>query len=169
MLMDAECASDQPECLRVNVALAKQVALLFDFVFHFDEAKMINPAIQNDVSYYRRVLSRMKNANKDEKCRHAKVSHCEGWAIPVASRLENGYDLHDMIGNVWEWTASPWRDRKAIPADGRDAAGVSAPLVLRGASFFVYDDWLALASRFHFTPGDRVSNSGFRLVARIAP
>lgn len=69
MLMDTECGSDQPECLRANVALAKQVALLFDFVFHFDEAKMINPAIQNDFSYYRRVLSRMKNANKDEKAK----------------------------------------------------------------------------------------------------
>jgi len=69
MLMDAECAQDQPECLRSNVSLAKQVALLFDFVFHFDEAKMINPAIQNDFSYYRRVLSRMKNANKDEKAK----------------------------------------------------------------------------------------------------
>jgi len=69
MLMDAECAQDQPDCIRANVALAKQVALLFDFVFHFDEAKMINPAIQNDFSYYRRVLSRMKNANKDEKAK----------------------------------------------------------------------------------------------------
>jgi len=69
MLMDAECAADQPDCLLNNVALAKQVALLFDFVFHFDEAKMINPAIQNDFSYYRRVLSRMKNANKDEKAK----------------------------------------------------------------------------------------------------
>lgn len=69
MLMDAECAADQPDCIRNNVALAKQVALLFDFVFHFDEAKMINPAIQNDFSYYRRVLSRMKNANKDEKAK----------------------------------------------------------------------------------------------------
>jgi len=28
---------------------------------------MVNPAIQNDFSYYRRVLSRMKNADKDKK------------------------------------------------------------------------------------------------------
>jgi len=69
MLMDAECAADQPDCIQNNVALAKQVSLLFDFVFHFDEAKMINPAIQNDFSYYRRVLSRMKNANKEEKAK----------------------------------------------------------------------------------------------------
>jgi len=69
LVMDAECADDGGDSLRSNVALAKQVAQLFDFVFHFDEAKMINPAIQNDFSYYRRVLSRMKNANKEEKAK----------------------------------------------------------------------------------------------------
>jgi len=69
LLMDAECQDDDGESLRGNVSLAKQVAQLFDFVFHFDEAKMINPAIQNDFSYYRRVLSRMKNANKEEKAK----------------------------------------------------------------------------------------------------
>jgi len=69
LVMDAECAEDGGEALKSNLALAKQVAQLFDFVFHFDEAKMINPAIQNDFSYYRRVLSRMKNANKEEKAK----------------------------------------------------------------------------------------------------
>jgi len=46
----------------------KQVGQIFDFVFHFDEAKMVNPAIQNDFSYYRRVLGRMKSkGDKKEK------------------------------------------------------------------------------------------------------
>lgn len=41
-------------------ALAKQLADVFDFALRFDDAKMINPAIQNDFSYYRRSLSRMR-------------------------------------------------------------------------------------------------------------
>lgn len=44
-----------------NLALTKQITLIFDFVFHFDEKKMVSPAIQNDFSYYRRVLGRMRD------------------------------------------------------------------------------------------------------------
>jgi len=42
-----------------------QINESFDFVLRFDYAKMINPAIQNDISYYRRSLSRMKIAKKE--------------------------------------------------------------------------------------------------------
>jgi hypothetical protein len=42
---------------------------VFDFVLRFDDAKMINPAIQNDFSYYRRTLNRMKIAKKDANIR----------------------------------------------------------------------------------------------------
>ena len=76
-------------------------------------------------------------ASDAEKCRHAQIGPCEGRAKHVVGRLPNGYRLHDMIGNVWEWTASPWRDqRSALPAHGREAlTGVSGPRALRGASF----------------------------------
>ena len=91
--------------------------------------------------------------------------------IPVGTLLPNGYNLYDMIGNIWEWTASPWRDKRGeIPSNGReDAAGVSSPRVVRGASFGDAGDWLALGHRSGVTPGVRNSYIGFRLVARIAP
>jgi hypothetical protein len=66
-ILDTLCSEDSFSGIQTHLALAKQLAEIFDFVFHFDEAKMVNPAIQNDFSYYRRVLSRMKNSSKDEK------------------------------------------------------------------------------------------------------
>ncbi|NXV96956.1 FA49B protein, partial [Calonectris borealis] len=44
-------------------ALAKQFAEILHFTLRFDELKMTNPAIQNDFSYYRRTLSRMRINN----------------------------------------------------------------------------------------------------------
>jgi len=66
-VIDTLCAEDAVLGVQTHLALAKQLAEIFDFVFHFDETKMVNPAIQNDFSYYRRVLSRMKNVDKDSK------------------------------------------------------------------------------------------------------
>jgi len=51
--------------LQNQQALAKQLATIFDFVLRFDDAKMTNPAIQNDFSYYRRTLNRMKISKKE--------------------------------------------------------------------------------------------------------
>jgi len=64
-LLVALCAEDPKHTLANKQALAKQLGDVFDFVLRFDDAKMVNPAIQNDFSYYRRTLSRMKLAKQD--------------------------------------------------------------------------------------------------------
>lgn len=45
--------------LNTQQALTKQLADIFDFALQFDDAKMLNPGIQNDFSYYRRSLARL--------------------------------------------------------------------------------------------------------------
>lgn len=64
-LLIALCKNDPKDSLPNQQALAKLLADVFDFVLRFDDAKMVNPAIQNDFSYYRRTLNRMKLSKKD--------------------------------------------------------------------------------------------------------
>uniref|UniRef100_A0A914HBU0 CYRIA/CYRIB Rac1 binding domain-containing protein n=1 Tax=Globodera rostochiensis TaxID=31243 RepID=A0A914HBU0_GLORO len=46
-------------------ALCKQLARLIDFVFRFDAMKMNTPALQNDFSFFRRVISRSETAARE--------------------------------------------------------------------------------------------------------
>merc|ERR1712054_587188 len=64
-LLSTLCKSDPKANLRTQQSLAKQLADVFDFVLRFDDLKMVNPAIQNDFSYYRRTLNRMKLSKND--------------------------------------------------------------------------------------------------------
>ena len=60
LLLEALCAHEPLRSLETKQALVKQLAELLQFVLAFDEQKLKNPSIQNDFSYYRRTLSRLK-------------------------------------------------------------------------------------------------------------
>ncbi|KAI7908233.1 uncharacterized protein BX663DRAFT_493468 [Cokeromyces recurvatus] len=57
-LLTVLCQGDVNKNLEKNRGLAKLFAELLDFVFEFDQIKMHNPTLQNDFSYYRRMLQR---------------------------------------------------------------------------------------------------------------
>jgi len=48
--------------LQNQEALAKLLCDLFNFVLQFDDKKMMNPNVNNDFSYYRRSLSKLKSS-----------------------------------------------------------------------------------------------------------
>jgi len=52
---------DQPRlALSENLGVAKLIVRMFDFIIRFDELKMGKASIQNDFSFYRRSMNRMK-------------------------------------------------------------------------------------------------------------
>eukprot|EP00124_Ichthyophonus_hoferi_P003941 Ihof_evm2s383 gene=Ihof_evmTU2s383 len=61
MILRALCLeTPTTKSLDARQALTKQFAEIMHFVLTADDFKMSNPAIQNDFSYYRRMVSRMK-------------------------------------------------------------------------------------------------------------
>ena len=85
-------------------------------------------------------------------------ANCEGcgsaWdgrqAAPVGSFLANPFGLHDMLGNVWEWTEDCWTpSHTGAPADGgaRPAPAQCSGRVLRGGSFDLPPSGMRVTSR----------------------
>jgi formylglycine-generating enzyme len=90
-------------------------------------------------------------ANVADRCRKASIQQevdgsrffdCEDgfpFTSPVGTFEPNPFGLHDMLGNVWEWTADSWhRTYEGAPDDGRPWIGDprdATTKVIRGGSF----------------------------------
>jgi len=88
---------------------------------------------------------------------------------PVGQFASNQYGVHDMIGNVSEWTddcASP--DWRGAPQDGRSwVSGDCSLRGYRGGSWLNNEPYYLFESdRFRFL-GSRADDLGFRLVREI--
>jgi formylglycine-generating enzyme required for sulfatase activity len=87
------------------------------------------------------------------------------YTSPGGSFLANAFGLHDMLGNVWEWTADCWNENyNRAPTDGRAwTNGECAQRVMRGGSWSLGPRVLRSASRSGATISFRVNNRGFRI------
>ena len=91
---------------------------------------------------------------------------------PAGSFAANGWGLHDMLGNVWEWTEDCWNDSYAgAPSDGSVwEYGNCAVRVLRGGSWDLRQSDLRAANRDRgTTTGYRSGNVGFRVARTLGP
>ena len=71
--------------------------------------------------------------------------------------------LHELAGNVYEWTVSLYRPYPYQADDGREATDVDGLRVMRGGSWYVDKDRVRCAYRDWNNPWDRNNHRGFRL------
>lgn len=84
---------------------------------------------------------------------------------PVTAFPANPLGLHDMLGNVWQWTQDCWNPTLAgQPANGTARnVGNCSLRVARGGSWYS-DPWIVRAGiRDWVTAGDRGTLTGFRV------
>jgi formylglycine-generating enzyme required for sulfatase activity len=88
---------------------------------------------------------------------------------PVGSFEPNGFGLHDMIGNVWEWVEDCWNESyRGAPVDGSIwGAGDCVLRVVRGGSWNVRPENARVAIRGGFDPTGRGDGLGFRLARTL--
>ncbi|GAB0057905.1 Hercynine oxygenase [Candidatus Magnetaquicoccaceae bacterium FCR-1] len=86
---------------------------------------------------------------------------------PVGEKDANGLGIHDMSGNVWEWTCS---DYEVYQIEGKRYAkcGEGARRVIRGGSWYSNSSQILSTDRSYNTQKYNSNNIGFRL-ARICP
>jgi formylglycine-generating enzyme required for sulfatase activity len=88
---------------------------------------------------------------------------------PVGSFRANGFGLHDMIGNVWEWTEDCWKDSyHGAPADGSAwTGGECSRRVLRGGSWLDNPGRARSAFRSYIDTSSRYYFIGFRVARTL--
>ena len=102
------------------------------------------------------------------------VANCRDGHIrtaPTGSFEANGFGLHDMHGNVWEWVEDCWNGSYAgAPSDGVAwVSGDCAKRVLRGGSWNLNPRFLRAAYRLRSTTGIRLNDFGFRVSRTLTP
>ena len=90
----------------------------------------------------------------------------QSYAHMAGQKLANGFGLHDMIGNAWEWCEDDWHDfYSGAPANG--SAWIDSPRDAKRSARG--GDWLEgyarsrSAQRMHFDPLLATPGVGFRL------
>ncbi len=96
------------------------------------------------------------------------VANCNdryAYTAPVGSYRANAFGLHDMLGNVFEWTLDCWNENyHGASTDGSAwMKGTCSQRVVRGGSWSNVPQYLRAAYRGRLTSADRSGNVGLRV------
>jgi formylglycine-generating enzyme required for sulfatase activity len=83
---------------------------------------------------------------------------------PVGKKMPNAWQLHDMLGDVWQWVAD-WFDKDAYTdSDQTDPTGPASGSMraLRGGSWYNFEALVRVSSRGASNPTEQLAIDGFR-------
>ncbi len=152
-----------------------------------EEYRLLSEAEWEYVARAETGTARYWGASASGQCRHANgVDASSGldWATdcddgyartsPAGSFRPNGFGLHDVLGNAWEWVEDCWHENYArAPRDGRawleSNGGECSCRVLLGGSWNYIPEFLRAALRYWDDSGFRFSYYGFRVARTFTP
>jgi formylglycine-generating enzyme required for sulfatase activity len=88
---------------------------------------------------------------------------------PVGGLAPNGFGLHDMSGNVWEWVNDRYSGSYYASSPAADPLGpaTGSGRVLRGGGWVNHTNNLRSSYRNNLSPDFAVINFGFRVVRSV--
>jgi len=95
----------------------------------------------------------------------SRISHAS--PVGLYPRGANSWGLHDMAGNVWEWTQTLYASYPYSEKDGRNAPETEGNRVLRGGSWDDDERLARCASRLGSVPDGFLKCVGFRAVLSL--
>ncbi len=88
-------------------------------------------------------------------------------SAPVGRFAPNSFGLHDMLGNVWEWAASPYDEAYSGGEKRAAHASEGGARVFRGGSWLNEPGTVRAAYRSYRAPDFRLTTLGFRLARTL--
>jgi formylglycine-generating enzyme len=130
---------------------------------------------------YANVHDRSSKRVNDFSRMHFDCDDRYGQTAPVGQFRANGFGLHDMLGNVYEWTEDCWHENyNGAPTDGREwispatdgtaiiSDGECSRRVLRGGSWAASPRVVRSAFRAWLFSDGRTASYGFRVAGTLA-